>query len=140
MATITNLEAQTAAQALGELASQRVPFALALKMRRVSRALRERLADVEAERMKLIEEHGKRDAAGELVRENVSADGQHWTHPMEDGAAFATDYQALMAETFACEGFSVEELEALGEVTARQLEALGGLLIEDPDGGEGEGE
>lgn len=140
MATITNGEALSAAQALQELAGQRVPFALALKMRRVSRALRERLADVEAERLKLIEEHGKRDAAGELVRENVSADGQHWTHPMEDGAAFAADYQALMAETFACEGFSVDELAGLQEVTAAQLDALGGLLIEDPDGGEGEGE
>lgn len=134
MVTITNFEAQTAAQALQELASQRVPFALALKMRRVGRALRERLADVEAERQKLIEEHGKRDKAGQLVKENVSPDGQRWTHPMKDAEAWQRDYVALLGETFECEGFTSAELEPLGEVTAAQLDALGGLLVEDPGG------
>jgi len=133
MATITNGEAQTAHQVLRELAQQRVPFRLALKMRRVSRALMERLGDVEAERQKLIEEHGERDEAGELVRTDVSEDGQRWTHPLTDPDAFSRDYRALLADTFDCEGFTDDELEPLGEVTAAQLDALGGLLVEDPE-------
>ncbi len=131
MATLTNAEALSALGALQELAGQRVPFALALKMRRVLRRLREQAEDVEAERQKLIERYGERDEAGALVRRDVSPDGQRWTYPLADAEGFTREYSALLAITLECEGFTVDELAGLKEVTAAQLEALGGLLVEE---------
>ncbi len=139
MVTLTNTEATIALNALQELAQQRMPFSLALKIRALVRTLRDRMGDVEEERQKLIEEHAERDEEGNKIRTNIRDGGTRWEWQMADLDAYRADYDALMATTSDCpEALTVTEMEGVEEVKPAILLDLGPLLVDAPPGGEPE--
>lgn len=101
-------------------------YAIAKAIRKSGDALK----DVEAVRQKLIEQHGKRDDAGALVK---TADGTGTE--LLDPVAFTADYEALMDTAVTLEGVravTLAELEGSG-ATPEALLRAGPFVIEAVD-------
>lgn len=83
--------------ALADIAAQRVPRDFGKLLRRISRTIDSQIADIEAERKRLITAYAKRNAEGEPVK--VESDND-----IGDLNALNVAVAALMAETFEVEG------------------------------------
>jgi len=129
---ITIRDAQQATSALNAIAQRRMSFAAALRVRRLIKEIKAHLDDAEAERQKLIEQYAERDANGEMVRTNVSADGSQWQYKLTNMAAFQASYNELLeTEVEVSETITVADLESVGDIEPAVLIALGPLLVDE---------
>ncbi|MHB0874576.1 MAG: hypothetical protein ACYC5O_00885 [Anaerolineae bacterium] len=140
MVTLTNAQAQAAHGALTELSRSMLPPAGALRVRKTLRDLGPHLADVEAERQKLIGEYGLKDADGKLVLKDsagqIVTDGVGTVQFADDAArqAFAEGYAELMAATWSTEfPIRASDLGSTAPMRAETLLALGNLLVEEEE-------
>lgn len=99
----------------------RVGFAIT----RLLRTLRERYEDVEQERLRLLEQHARRDEDGNMLYTNED------NSEIDVGEGYATDYAELMAIEFEIEGLSLSELESVGSISPATLLSLSRLLSDD---------
>lgn len=126
MPTLTNRDAIQAMQGLEALSRVRLPVAGALRVRKVTKALKAHLEDVEAVRMQLLEDFCKKDENGKLV----IADNRYQFVSPKAEADFETQYGQLMTETWE-HGYSVRISDlGSGEIEPAVLIALGDLLEE----------
>lgn len=124
---ITNAEGQNALKALGNLIVDRVPVGSAMKMREMVRLLSAKAEDIEAERMKLLNEHGeqkdgklKTGKTGEVIFKDKAAQ-----------EAFAAGFTDLMNAEFECPAvLTVADLGSV-QVSTETVIMLGKLLDED---------
>lgn len=121
-----NREMQVAIQALNKLSTIKLPVKTALKVRNMMRSLHHLAEDVEAERIKLIEELAEKDDTGKPVIEN---------NQFQFGARlgeFNTAYEELMncdaagmpspLKAYELDGIAIEPL---------LLYQLGDLLVDE---------
>lgn len=132
MIRITNNEALLAHQALAQLAQERVPAATALRIVRGLRLLSQAVDDVEQVRQQLLDQHARRDDAGQRLTEE--RDGLPHV-VIEDQAAFDQDYNELMATEIEID-WSLSASELQGDVRPALLFALGPLLEEEKEVGD----
>lgn len=83
--------------ALADIGAQRVRSDFGKRMRRITRAIDTQIADIEAERKRLITVYAKRNEAGDPIE--VKSDGD-----IDDIRALETAMNDLMTETFEIEG------------------------------------
>ena len=98
MPRITNQQTKLAIEALGHLVAVKRPILGALRMRQVARVLAARMDDIEAEREKLLETYGARNADGSLTVKDRNV-----VFPDEAASkAFARGFAELMACAWDC--------------------------------------
>ena len=122
---LKNAELGRAIEALRSLAAERLPVIGALRVRKLTRALAEHIADVEGVRKELLDRYGKKDEDGKLIVEGNAV-------PLipETMMEFRAEFAALMAGEFSTEyPVRVSDL-GKGDIAPQVLIDLGGLLDE----------
>jgi hypothetical protein len=122
---LKNAELGRAIEALRSLAAERLPVIGALRVRKLTRAIAEHIADVEGVRKELLERFGQKDADGKLIIESNQI-------PLipETMLEFQAEFATLMAGEFTTE-FPVRVSDlGKGEIAPQILIDLGGLLDE----------
>ena len=122
---LKNAELGRAIEALRALAAERLPVIGALRVRKLTRALTEHIADVEGVRKELLDRYGKKGEDGKLIVEGN-------TVPLipETMMEFQAEFAALMAGEFTTAyPLRVSDL-GKGEIAPQILIDLGGLLDE----------
>jgi len=127
--------------ALADLRKQRWPSEIGKKLRVLTRAITLQIEEIGEERKRLIEVHAKVGKDGQPVTVN------NWDD-LKDAAAFRSDFQEFLGETFEVEGLpfdAVESRELMGETWASPLLEDGAAVAEkkedtvDGDGGSSAG-
>lgn len=122
MVMIPNGQVPNIVLALQELVQMRVNVRTGMKIRKLARLVEQQVADVEAERLRLIELYALRDDEGsKIVKEDKTFDVEE---------EFFTKLDELLGLTFTAEPLTVAEMEAVGEITPATLIGLGDLLVE----------
>lgn len=122
---VKNAELGRAAEALKALAAERLPVIGALRVRKLTRALTEHIADVEGVRKELLDRYGQKGEDGRLVVE-----GDRISLVPETMLEFQAEFATLMAGEFTTEyPLRVSDL-GVGEIAPQVLIGLGELLDE----------
>jgi hypothetical protein len=122
---LKNAELGRAIEALRSLAAERLPVIGALRVRKLTRAIAEHIADVEGVRKGLLDRYGKKDEDGKLIIE-----GNQIPLIPETMLEFQAEFATLMAGEFTTEyPVRVSDL-GKGEIAPQILIDLGGLLDE----------
>lgn len=111
--------------ALEDLLRRPVPPRTGLKIRNIVRVVNQQATDVEAERVRLLEQHAKRNEAGEIIYQDEAKT------VFSVNGSFAEEYGELMALEFDVDALAASELDNIGQVTAQTLLNLGDLLVDD---------
>lgn len=111
--------------ALAELLRRPVPPRTGLKIRNIVRAINQQATDVEAERVRLLEQHAKRDETGEIVYQDEAKT------VFSVNGNFASEFNELMGLEFEVEALVASELDNIGQVTGQTLLNLDNLLVDD---------
>jgi len=122
---LKNADLGRAIEALRSLAAERLPVIGALRVRKLTRAIAEHIADVEGVRKELLERFGQKDEDGKLIIE-----GNQIPLIPETMLEFQAEFATLMAGEFTTEyPVRVSDL-GKGEIAPQILIDLGGLLDE----------
>lgn len=141
MATFTNLEIiGNILPALRTLGAKQLPVRGAMRIRKIRKAFEEHWRDVEATRRELLKRHATLNEKGELITDKANnaifdSDGMV---AIEKQAAFAVEYQELLADTFEYD-WKIDPEVCLGSkitIAANTLLGLGELLEEPAEDNE----